>query len=75
MHADGYHRACLLFPKPNGPALDELGAGIKDQWRLQPIVRLNDQVLDGKNRLTVWRILKWSPGSFGGTAITGPFTG
>ena len=38
MHPDGYHPACLLFPKLTGPALDELAADIKDRGLIEPIV-------------------------------------
>ena len=61
MHLDGYHPACLLFPKLTGPALDELAADIKDQGLIEPIVLLDDQVLDGKNRLAACKIAGVKP--------------
>jgi ParB-like chromosome segregation protein Spo0J len=56
MQPTGFHPACLLFPKLVGPALDELAADIKDRGLIEPIVLLNGQVLDGKNRLTACQI-------------------
>ena len=61
MHLDGYHPACLLFPKLTGPALDELAADIKDQGLIEPIVLLDGQVLDGKNRLAACKIAGVKP--------------
>ncbi len=61
MKPDGYHPACLLFPKLNGPALDELAADIKDRGLLQPIVLFHGQVLDGKNRLAACEIAGVKP--------------
>jgi ParB-like chromosome segregation protein Spo0J len=58
---DGYHPACLLFPKLTGPALDELAADIKDQGLIEPIVLLDGQVLDGKNRLAACQIAGVNP--------------
>jgi hypothetical protein len=61
MRPDGFHPACLLFPKLTGPALDELAADIKDRGLIEPIVLLNGQVLDGKNRLAACEIAKVKP--------------
>jgi hypothetical protein len=61
MHPDGFHPACLLFPKLTGPALDELAADIKDRGLIEPIVILNGQVLDGKNRLAACKIAGVKP--------------
>ena len=61
MHPDGYHPACLLFPKLTGPALDELAADIKDRGLIEPIVLLHGQVLDGKNRLAACQIAGVKP--------------
>jgi hypothetical protein len=61
MHPDGFHPACLLFPKLTGFALDELAADIKDRGLIEPIVLLHGQVLDGKNRLAACRIAGVKP--------------
>jgi hypothetical protein len=61
MHPDGFHPACLLFPRLTGPALDELATDIKDRGLLQPIVLLHGQVLDGKSRLAACRIAGVKP--------------
>jgi hypothetical protein len=61
MQPNGYHPACLLFPKLTGFALDELAADIKDRGLIEPIVLLNGQVLDGKNRLAACQIAGVKP--------------
>lgn len=58
---DGYHPACLLFRKLTGPALDELATDIKDRGLIEPIVLIEGQVLDGKNRLAACRIAGVKP--------------
>jgi hypothetical protein len=61
MHPDGYHPACLLYPKITGPAPEGLVADIKARGLLQPIVLSDGQVLDCKNRLAACRISRVEP--------------
>ena len=61
MHPDGYHSACLLFPRLSGPALDELAADIKYRGLLQPIVLYHGQIIDGENPLAARRIAGVKP--------------
>jgi hypothetical protein len=61
MQLDGYHPACLLFPKLTGPALDELAADIKDRGLIESIVLFHGQVLDGENRLAACEIAGVKP--------------
>jgi ParB-like chromosome segregation protein Spo0J len=61
MNLDGFHPACLLFPKLTGFALNELAADIKERGLIEPIVLFHGQVLDGKNRLAACQIAGVKP--------------
>jgi hypothetical protein len=44
------HSLCTLFPEITGPDFDALVADIKENGLLNPIITLDDQILDGRNR-------------------------
>ena len=50
MRRPTYHPACLLFPQLGKAELQELADDIKANGLKNDIVRLNGQILDGRNR-------------------------
>src|SRR5215212_6078762 len=61
VHLNGYHPACLLFPRLDDPELNDLAADIRARGLIHPIVRLDGRILDGKNRLEACRIAGVEP--------------
>lgn len=51
MREHTFHPACLLFPRLGEAELRELTDDIRQNGLLNPIITLNGQILDGRNRL------------------------
>ena len=56
-----YHPACVLFPKFGKDELQELAADIKANGLRNPIVMLNGDILDGRNRLLACEVAGVEP--------------
>lgn len=56
-----FHPACLLFPKLGNDELQALADDIRQNGLLHPIVTLDGQILDGRNRLEACRIARVKP--------------
>ena len=57
-----YHPACLLFPRLTDDELQALADDIRQNGLLNPIVTLNGEILDGRNRLEACKIAGVTPG-------------
>ena len=56
-----FHPACLLFPRLTDDELQALAADIRHNGLLNPIVTLNGEILDGRNRLEACKIAGVKP--------------
>ena len=56
-----FHPACLLFPRLNDEDLQALADDIRQNGLLNPIVTLDGQILDGRNRLAACKIANVKP--------------
>ena len=56
-----FHAACLLFPRLNDADIHVLADDIRQNGLLNPIVTLNGQILDGRNRLDACKIARVNP--------------
>lgn len=56
-----YHPACLAFPMLAEAELKELADDIKKRGLLTPIVKHQNKILDGRNRLAACKIAKVEP--------------
>lgn len=56
-----FHPACLLFPRLNDEDLRSLADDIRQNGLLTPIVTLDGQILDGRNRLDACKIANVEP--------------
>lgn len=56
-----FHPLATIFPLMKGPAFDALAASIEADGQLEPIVMLNGQILDGRNRWRACERLKAKP--------------
>lgn len=56
-----FHPACLLFPRLSDDELQALAEDIRHNGLLTPIVTLDDQILDGRNRLAACKIAGVKP--------------
>ncbi len=55
------HAACLLFPRLNDDDLQALADDIRQNGLLNPVVTLDGQILDGRNRLAACKIANVTP--------------
>jgi site-specific DNA-methyltransferase (adenine-specific) len=53
-----FHPACLLFPRLNEEDLQSLADDIRQNGLLNPIVTLNGEILDGRNRLAACKVAR-----------------
>jgi hypothetical protein len=56
-----FHSACLLFPRLSDDELQALADDIRHNGLLNPIVTLDGQILDGRNRLAACKIAGVQP--------------
>jgi site-specific DNA-methyltransferase (adenine-specific) len=56
-----FHPACLLFPRLTDDELQALAADIRQNGLLNPIVTLDGEILDGRNRLEACKIAGVKP--------------
>lgn len=56
-----FHPASLLFPLMDGVDLQRLGEDLREHGLLEPIVLLDEQVLDGRNRLRACELVEVEP--------------
>lgn len=59
--AHTFHPACLLFPRLSDADLQALADDIRQNGLLNPIVTLDGQILDGRNRLEACKIAGVKP--------------
>lgn len=59
--ATRFHPACLLFPRLPDADLQALAEDIRQNGLLNPVVTLNGQILDGRNRLAACKMAHVRP--------------
>ena len=55
------HRACKIFPPLDADQLNDLASDIATNGLLNPIVMLDDKLLDGRNRFAACKIANVEP--------------
>jgi len=55
------HPVADLFPMLSKPELDELANDIRDNGLMNPIIRMGDVIIDGRNRLAACKLAKVEP--------------